>query len=853
MELLTMIGHLSSFMTISSGIQDAIQSGFQAYELQKLKKICGTIDFSSLSEELAPIADKAELYLAEKKDYIFEQSLFSSEEKTEFIEAFLKMHTDALPYRQNVEEILLNYFNQLEFQLLQQMSVGDRVIHGALRQIKENTRQILDKIDELPVHDSTSPSISSDNISEIPYSVIMQKELESASLPNLQKQYLQHFHKPLFTDGKKIVSLAELYIPNKFMIAREKGPFGNLIEFIFLFLQGRLPDWLSQNGIHAANEINTLLIEGYQCTGKSTLLSKILDKLYSNNKSIERNIHFLSFSERDLRNRPLSPRSICDYLNISLNALTNATLLIDAIDESNWATSKAEEQLELLISDLRPYQCKLIITSRYGYLNVSEISSMLSILLQPFTIEQADEWIDIYHTANPSTDVNGLKCDIRKVSSDIRNLILIPYIFHICVTYQIKMGNVVNLCDLYDLVFRGENGFFLRTPYSLQERNVQRQAKQMMKAISQISICCLTSESNMIKGDLLDNFINQGGIQLNRLKTEYLLYQKDESNYAFAHNSIPNYFVALYLFNLFSRPENQLSDESLLDEIKGLIQTHNVFTKSVMSFIEHFSQTETSECSNRSMRLLKGFLNGTYDYYLRYEGTLYEVKQFYHSWFNGMVRLAFAFNIPQETNFQNFYFFEQMNEVELQQFCNYYGIHGDDSLDFLRPCSTCNLTLNHLNLSGAYFYGKYFRSMVMYGAKFEKSNLAGAYFLESDLSSSSFEKAHCTNAEFINTVLCSCSFRNAQLNGALFSNCNLANADMRGASFHKCKFENCVLAGMKIEAEQLKVLSAFELEFIRRNHIAVYLEDCLLPDDLLADEFQRQRQIHYSIMSNSIK
>ena len=159
MELLTMIGHLSSFMTISSGIQDAIQSGFQAYELQKLKKICGTIDFTSLSEELAPIADKAEQYLVEKKDYIFEQSLFSSEEKTELIEAFLKMHTDALPYRKNVEEILLNYFNQLESHLLQQMSLGDRVLHGALRQIKENTRQILEKIDDLPVHDSISPSI----------------------------------------------------------------------------------------------------------------------------------------------------------------------------------------------------------------------------------------------------------------------------------------------------------------------------------------------------------------------------------------------------------------------------------------------------------------------------------------------------------------------------------------------------------------------------------------------------------------------------------------------------------------------------------------------------------------------
>lgn len=850
MELLTVIGHLSSFITIMSGIQDAIQTGFQAHETQKLKKICGTIDFSSLSDELAPIADKAEAYLDKKKGCIFEQSLFSSEEKAEFIEAFFKIHTDALPYRQNIEEVLLNYFNQLESHLLQEMSVGDRVIHGTLRQLKENARQILNKIDGSTVSDSASSSISSDTTSEIPYSIIMQEVLKSASLPNLQKQYLQHFHKPLFIDGEKNVSLADLYIPNEFMIARETGPFCNLIEIIFLFFQGKLPDWLSQNGIRATNEINALLIEGYQCTGKSTLLAKLLDKLYSSDKTTAQNIHFLSFSERDLRNKNLSPRSICEYLNILPNALTNAILLIDAIDESNWATSKAEEQLELLISELKPYQCKVIITSRYGYLNVSEISSILSILLQPFTIDQAKEWIDIYHTVNPHVDVDGLKHDIERVQSDIKNLILIPYFFHICVTYQIKVGNVVNLGGLYDLAFRGENGFFLRTPYSLQERNIQRQTKQMMKTICQISICCLASESNMIEEDLLDGLIDQGGIQLNRLKTEYLLYQRDENYYAFAHNSIPNYFVALYLFNLFSQPESQMSDESLLAEIKELIQIHNVLTKSVMSFIEHFSRTEISECSNRSFRLLKNFLNGTYDHYLIYTGTLYEVKRFYHSLFDGIVRLAFAFNNYQAANSQDFHFFEQMDEIELQRFCYYYGIHGDDSLDFLRPCSTRNLTLNHLDLCEAYFYGKYFCSMVMYDAKFEKTNLAGAYFLESDLSASSFERAHCTNAEFINTVLCSCSFRNAQLNGALFSNCNLANADMRGASFYKCKFENCVLAGMKIEAEQLKVLSVFELEFIRRNHIEVYLEGCLLPDDLLADEFQRQRPLHYSITSN---
>ena len=131
MGLLSVAGNLSSFVTLASGIRDVIQAGSKLHASQELKNLCGTFDFSSLSEELAPVADQVELYLARKKFDVLGDSLFSSKEKAEFIEDFFKAHRDTLPYMDDVEKILSNYIDQLESCLLQQMSTGEKVIYHA--------------------------------------------------------------------------------------------------------------------------------------------------------------------------------------------------------------------------------------------------------------------------------------------------------------------------------------------------------------------------------------------------------------------------------------------------------------------------------------------------------------------------------------------------------------------------------------------------------------------------------------------------------------------------------------------------------------------------------------------------
>jgi len=672
--------------------------------------------------------------------------------------------------------------------------------------------------------------------------IMMYSNLKQDEIPEIQKQHLRHFHQPMFAE----LSLADIYIPNQYILSNGTSSHNDLLEMIKTFLNNKFNELLDIS--HSAEEITTLIISGYQGTGKSTLLDKLLDELYSGSDFPRYSVHFLSFEERDLRNIELSPRSICEYLHIESKALNGALLIIDAFDESNWAQSKAEGQLELLISELKPYQCKLIVTSRFGYLNMLEISEAVSITLLSFSIEQAELWLDYYCLCDPTMDIDEIKRNVKNIPSDIRNVILIPYIFYLCIKNHIELGRVVNLGELYDCMFKGSNCIFLKTEYSLIVRNTIAHIQKMMEIITRLSVISLLSEDNSISSTDFNKLVPEGESIAETLRTEYLLYQREGDNkYVFAHNSIPSYFVASHLYELISQSESQLSNSALLETLKSIILAPNFFSKTVMDFLEYFAHRGTGVGSQRTMDLLEGFLSGDFDEYIICTGTLDYAEKYFSTWFNGVLQLAAACNLSQKSGFSEHPFFTQLDDRKIYRFCKFYHIEDNHSLDFLRSCSFRNLCIKFLDLSGANLYGKCFRSMEMCGSQFINAILAGAYFLQSDISLSDFGDAHCLNAEFIDSVLNSCSFRNAQLNGALFLNCSLANADLRGASLNKCKFEHCVLNGMKIDSKQLKMLPYIDLAFIKTNQLVIYVEDCILPEELLADEFRRQRPVYCSI------
>ena len=130
----------------------------------------------------------------------------------------------------------------------------------------------------------------------------------------------------------------------------------------------------------------------------------------------------------------------------------------------------------------------------------------------------------------------------------------------------------------------------------------------------------------------------------------------------------------------------------------------------------------------------------------------------------------------------------------------------------------------------------------MYGA-----NLSGAYFIDSDLSLACFDNANCKNTDFTGSLLFKCSFKNTRLNGANFTNANLDYADLRGAQLNKCKFNGASLKGAKILVYQLRDIFDFDIEYIRDNKIKIYCDDCLIPDELLEDEYRKQRPVNYAL------
>lgn len=156
----------------------------------------------------------------------------------------------------------------------------------------------------------------------------------------------------------------------------------------------------------------------------------------------------------------------------------------------------------------------------------------------------------------------------------------------------------------------------------------------------------------------------------------------------------------------------------------------------------------------------------------------------------------------------------------------------------LHVCDFSGKILDNINLSGADLKGNRIHNVRMRHALLKETELIGAYLLDSDFTLSNFYKASCQIANFSNSILVACSFEGATLNGADFSNTNLENADFRGATICKTKFAGAKMTGVKVSIEQLYDMFEFDINFIKKNKIQVYMDDKLISDEILEKELK---------------
>lgn len=660
----------------------------------------------------------------------------------------------------------------------------------------------------------------------------------------IKQSYLNRFKEKQFENGDNYLTLADLYLPNKYKINGEGQLYDDLLETIDCFIRGNIAAHLQNKGIQVIHTPDILLIFARQCTGKSTLISKLAYEITYGEALQKTHFFVVSFADRYLKDRDLNAEVICNYLGVALEELSDSVLLIDGLDEADYSSSQALDAIDDLIYDLQALNCRIVITSRPNYSLSNELQSSLMIYLQPFSYEQAVKWIELYNDVFELENASEIKEQIKSLSTSVKEVILIPYILYFCIRHGINLDKITELPKLYDLLFFSDNAALFFTPYNQRARNRYRDWDRYKRIITDLSIEYVKSKDNTVQIDAIRKYVEERELQ--KITSEYFLLYKGASAYSFAHESIPNYFVAKFLF--ISMSQNLLTAQyrEFANSILAVTGSNAYISIAITDFVEYFARSGNNQDNSEPIMFLKAFLADDLSDILTINGNLCSALNYYYVFFVNIVRIVIAFIRPTIIPFCSYDLFGLFTRVEKERFAFYTRL-GNANLDCLGVCTFKNKNIDNINLSGTRLSGDNLSYSKMRNSSFNSTILSGAYLINADFSLSSFEGAHCSNADFTNSILFGCSFRGAHLNGTNFTNCVLTNADLRDAQLNKAKFDGADLTRTKITIEQLHELYSFDLSFIRRNHIEVYSGDNLVPDELLEQEYRRLRPVSYAL------
>lgn len=794
-------------------------------------KLAEEIDFQGLIEYVRNyFLSNVEIYLfavgkekrEQAKDSIVNAAVaYSKAETNQEKERVAKCIFDCLDL---IEEFYSSDFSKREY--IFASKVVDAVADATQQIVEEGIGVITSKVDHLEKKITDGLQSSADNIFS-----------KNAKIPEIQKRYLNRLQKEEIICGNCALKLNDIYVPNLYKIGDLDGEFDDLFELIASFEKGKVNEWLEKKGIPVQDKIHSLLIFGYQCSGKSTLISRVIANYYSDPSIQLHTLHVVSIGNSFFRHDGLSVSTLCNFLGIGVERLEHSLLLIDGIDESDYSYSEILIQLENLLIELQGLDCRPIITSRPNLLLSRELRSTLSIFLQPFSQLQAISWVKKYGRFLEIDDTAFLEAQIKDLSPKVRNIILIPYIFRICILHKIALNEITELPKLYDILFCGPNAMCLENPYNSRRRLRVREWEEFIERITDISISCYKSKSSSYSFSAKEMY----GRVADNLFSEFFIIQIDNGSYSFVHNSIPYFFIARAIFLAVKEAHEADNWDILTERLFKVTANDEILSTSIIEFLEYFANNGFSNY-DFLVSYLKLFLNKQLVFESMDTSDLDILQACYYRKFVSIVRIVFAFVVPNLRPFAVYNLFSFLNDEERKQFIRYTCL-GSAPLDCLKKCELSNIELDGINLSKTELTGSSIISTKMRHASLQESTLSGAYLLNSDFTLSNFDNSQCRNADFSNCILFGCSFRNARVRGSNFTNTNMCGVDLRGAEINKCTFSGATLFGMKISANQLRYLYDFDVDFVKDNHIEIYNGDKLVPNECIEEIFRNERPV----------
>ena len=516
-------GKISAFVTLEAEIRQCVHSVSDYHLSKELENLYAGLDFSSIDEEWAIYADKADRYIAKRKAQIIGQNLFSNYEKTEFVENFFNKTSDVLPYRDYVEPILKEFVNRLEKHLLKLVSPGEALIIQKLDSHKNVLEKISGQIGEL---NSIKQKLGEDQ-NMPPQKDDANLESSSSISNNTEKIFQQKYLKRLFFEDESApIYLCDVYVEPR-LIERNLGKkkptattiSESAIHYICSFIEKEVVD-------------KALFIEGAAGVGKSSLFYKLSTVLYGKDIFYKSLKDYLNIEHIQLRRELIRSFLLTDndYGKI---------FLLDGLDEiwNRIDPEIFEDDLKFFLE--RNY--KIVFTVRPEYVQYNKYTNECQLCsLEIFGIQEKKEWLAKYKDKkNSLTDKT-----IKNILKDTRFVKItgIPIMLYIIANRNIDISGATSMPALYEQTFNSlkkDKGKYtqkrLENDYlSAQEIAYVMQANDIL-AIQKSDLLSLLSINDSLYSSVYIDKIIDG-----------------EEILQFVHKSIQEFFAAKWIYNQVS-------------------------------------------------------------------------------------------------------------------------------------------------------------------------------------------------------------------------------------------------------------------------------------------------------------
>lgn len=142
------------------------------------------------------------------------------------------------------------------------------------------------------------------------------------------------------------------------------------------------------------------------------------------------------------------------------------------------------------------------------------------------------------------------------------------------------------------------------------------------------------------------------------------------------HDSVPNFFIAKFLFDSMSAAVAPLQYRKLAEDILTVTGACAYIPVAITDFVEYFVRSSRTCDYKEPVRFLKAFLSDELSDILTVNGNISLTHQFYYNLFVDIVRLVISFIHPTMKSFSQFDLFGELNESEKKRFI-FYSLLGN--------------------------------------------------------------------------------------------------------------------------------------------------------------------------------